>query len=419
MAGAPPRTVRTTARPHPAVRRSIGHAAALPDAVRDGVTELGAASAGAGPAGHHGRRTTADGPWAVVPATGGHGCRQRTVFSGTMLEDRTLTGFSATPWPATHPTPWPATYPKGYAVVDVETTGLARHDRIISAAVYRLDARGEVEDHWYTLVNPERDPGPVWIHGLTSETLQDAPLFADIAEEFGERLADRVLVAHNALFDWQMIAREYARAKREAPVRQRLCTIALAKELGLPLPNHKLESLAAHFGVVQQRAHHALDDARVLAEAFRPSLWAAAANGVRLPLLECRPLTEWSDPPVSRQSSGGYGGRRQSSWRPSRKRPACPYPNPGRYEAGKRLKQGMRVAFSGDTSTDRELLEDRAVEAGLHVSTSLSRLTSLLVTNDPDSGTSKTVKARQYGTPVVDEAAFVQLLKDVEPADGP
>ncbi|AYN42034.1 DEDDh family exonuclease [Streptomyces dangxiongensis] len=316
------------------------------------------------------------------------------------------------------PTPWPAAYPRGYAVVDVETTGLARDDRIISAAVYRLDWRGEVEDHWYTLVNPERDPGPVWIHGLTSDVLAGAPLFGDIAEEFAARLDGRVLVAHNAVFDWQMIAREYARVRREAPVRQRLCTIALSKELALPLPNHKLESLAAHFGVVQQRAHHALDDARVLAEAFRPSLRAAAAGGVRLPLLECRPLTEWADRSVPRQATGGYGGYPSGSWRPSRKRPACPHPNPGRYEEGKSLKQGMRVAFSGDTSTERELLEDRAVEAGLHVATSISRLTSLLVTNDPDSGTSKTVKARQYGTPVVDEAAFGQLLGDVEPADG-
>ncbi|OUD03300.1 DEDDh family exonuclease [Streptomyces swartbergensis] len=330
-----------------------------------------------------------------------------------MLEDLTTATFS--------PTSWPAAYPKGYAVVDVETTGLARDDRIISAAVYRLDARGEVEDHWYTMVNPERDPGPVWIHGLTSESLEGAPLFPDIAEEFTTRLQGRVLVAHNAVFDWQMIAREYARAKCEAPVRQRLCTIALSKELGLPLPNHKLESLAAHFGVVQRRAHHALDDARVLAEAFRPSLRAAAANGVRLPLHECRPLTEWSDRPATPrigQQAGprGYGGYRQTSWRPARKRPACPYPNPGRYEAGGRLKQGMRVAFSGDTSTERELLEDRATEAGLHVATSMSRLTSLLVTNDPDSGTSKVVKARQFGTPIVDEAAFGQLLGDVEPA---
>jgi len=324
-----------------------------------------------------------------------------------MLEDLTT---------AASPASWPAAYPHGYAVVDVETTGLARDDRIISAAVYRLDARGEVEDHWYTMVNPERDPGPVWIHGLTSEMLEGAPLFQDIAAEFADRLADRVLVAHNAVFDWSMIAREYARVEREAPVRQRLCTIALSKELGLPLPNHKLASLAAHFGVVQQRAHHALDDARVLAESFRPSLVAAARGGVRLPLLECRPLKEWSDsaaaPRIGRQSGGYPSG----SWRPSRKRPACPYPNPGRYEEGKPLKQGMRVAFSGDTSVDRELLEDRAVEAGLHVATSLSRLTSLLVTNDPDSSTSKVVKAKQFGTPVIDEAAFGQLLRDVEPA---
>lgn len=310
---------------------------------------------------------------------------------------------------------WPAAYPQGYAVVDVETTGLARDDRIVSAAVYRLDTHGNVEDHWYTLVNPERDPGPVWIHGLTSEALEGAPLFGDIAGELSARLDGRVLVAHNATFDWSMIAREYARARGAAPTRQRLCTIALAKELRLPLPNHKLESLAAHYGVVQQRAHHALDDARVLAEAFRPSLHTAARGGVRLPLLECRPLTEWSEasaaPRVGYQSSYGH-----SSWRPSRKRPPCPFPNPGRYEPGGQLVQGMRVAFSGDTSVERELLEDRAVEAGLHVATSVSRLTSLLVTNDPDSATSKTVKAASYGTPVVDEGAFTQLLRDVAPA---
>ncbi|WP_236245380.1 DEDDh family exonuclease [Streptomyces sp. CC210A] len=325
----------------------------------------------------------------------------------TMLDDRTTAA-------------WPTAYPQGYAVVDVETTGLSSHDRIVSAAVYRLDARGEVEDHWYTLVNPQRDPGPVWIHGLTTDLLESAPLFADVAAELSARLDGRVLVAHNAFFDWSMIAREYARSERTAPVRQRLCTIALARELRLPLTNMKLETLAAHFGVVQQQAHNALDDARVLAEAFRPSLHTAAERGVRLPLLECRPLTEWSEPAaasaraprIGRQASYGGGG-----WRPARKRPPCPYPNPGRYEPDKPLKQGMRVAFSGDTSVERDLLEDRAVEAGLHVATSVSRLTSLLVTNDPEAGTSKVAKAKAFGTPVVDEAAFTQLLRDVAPAD--
>ncbi|MEU7136957.1 DEDDh family exonuclease [Streptomyces sp. NPDC046261] len=331
-----------------------------------------------------------------------------------MLDDRTA---------AASPTPWPTAYPEGYAVVDVETTGLARDDRIVSAAVYQLDARGRVEDQWYTLVNPQRDPGPVWIHGLTSEVLADAPLFPEIAGDFAKRLEGRVLVAHNAAFDWSMIAREYARARATAPVRQRLCTIALSKELRLPLPNHKLESLAAHYGVVQQRAHHALDDARVLAEAFRPSLHLAAEAGLRLPLLACQPLTEWSEGPSATASSAARPARvgyqpsyRPTTWRPSRKRPACPYPNPGRYVPGEQLIQGMRVAFSGDTSIDRELLEDRAVDAGLHVATSVSRLTSVLVTNDPDSPTSKTTKARSFGTPVIDEAAFIQLLSHVTPA---
>lgn len=312
------------------------------------------------------------------------------------------------------PQPWPETYPDGYAVVDVETTGLGRDDRIVSAAVYQLDSRGEVQDRWYSPVNPQRDPGPVWIHGLTGEILADAPLFPQIASELAARLAGRVLVAHNAVFDWSMLAREYARAESAAPVEQRLCTIVLAKELRLPLGNHKLESLAAHYGVVQERAHHALDDARVLAEAFRPSLHMAAASGLRLPLHTCRPLTEWADTPRFR-SANSY---RPVSWRPSRRRPACPYPNPGRLAPDGPLVQGMRVAFSGDTGIDRELLEDRATDAGLHVSGSVSRLTSLLVTNDPDSSTAKTVKARLVGTPIVDEERFVELLAHVAPAAG-
>ncbi|MDT0381691.1 DEDDh family exonuclease [Streptomyces sp. DSM 42041] len=315
---------------------------------------------------------------------------------------------------------WPSNYPEGYAVVDVETTGLRRDDRIVSAAVYRLDSRGDVEDHWYTQVNPQRDPGPTWIHGLTAEVLADAPLFEEVAADLADRLEGRVLVAHNAVFDWSMIAREYARTAHDLPVRHRLCTIALAKELALPLPNHKLESLAAHYGVVQQRAHHALDDARVLAEAFRPSLHRAARHGVRLPLLACVPLTELPPEPAadrygSAPRSRPYGFGR----RPSRKRPPCPYPNPGRWEQGGPLRQGMRVALSGDTSVDRELLEDRAIEAGLHIATSVSRRTSLVVSNDPHSVTSKVARARTFGTPVIDEAAFTHLLRDVAPAQDP
>ncbi|GAA1239289.1 DEDDh family exonuclease [Kitasatospora nipponensis] len=308
----------------------------------------------------------------------------------------------------------------GYAVVDVETTGLGRTDRVISAGVYRLDPDGTVIDHWYTLVNPLRDPGPVWIHGLTSAVLADAPTFPEIADELAERLRGRVMVAHNALFDWNMISREYARAGLRAPVEHRLCTMVLSRDLGLPLPNGKLSTLAEYFGVRQRNAHNALDDARVLAEAFRPSLELARSGGVALPLTTCVAVTDLGEDTAATSGSGAGAGRGSwgSSYRPARKRPVCAYPNPGRWQDGGPLIQGMRVAITGDTATDRELLEDRAIAAGLHIASSVSRLTSLLVTNEPGSWSGKARKAREVGTPTIGEDAFLQLLSDVAPHPG-
>ena len=316
------------------------------------------------------------------------------------------------PWAAPVPATRSAAPAGGFAVVDVETTGLGRSDRVISAGVYQLDDEGEVTDQWYTLVNPGRDPGPVWIHGLTSEVLRDAPTFGEIAEELAERLRGRVMVAHNALFDWNMISREYSRAGLRAPVDHRICTMVLSRDLRLPLPNGKLASLAAHFGVQQRQAHNALDDARVLAEAFRPSLHLARQGGVPLPLQACVAVTDLGEEETQTAGRSSWTG---ASYRAAKKRPPCPYPNPGRWQDGRPLMQGMRVAITGDTATDREVLEDRAVEAGLHIATSVSRLTSLLVTNEPGGWSGKARKARELGTPVVGEDAFLQLLREVAP----
>ncbi|HZL03993.1 MAG TPA: exonuclease domain-containing protein, partial [Coriobacteriia bacterium] len=45
----------------------------------------------------------------------------------------------------------------GYAVVDVETTGLrpSWHDRIVEIAVVQVAPDGVVEATWSTLVNPQ------------------------------------------------------------------------------------------------------------------------------------------------------------------------------------------------------------------------------------------------------------------------
>ena len=181
-------------------------------------------------------------------------------------------------------------YPHAYAVVDVETTGLVPEAcRVLQVAVTLLAADGTVEHEWDTLVDPQCDPGPVDIHGIDAERLAGAPLFADIAGNLAALLAGRVFVAHNASFDWDFLTAEFRRTPHALDAAHRLCTVDLSQRLALPVPDLRLASVAAHWGVRQIRPHDAADDTRVLVEVLRHSLRAADVLGVDLPLTPVPP----------------------------------------------------------------------------------------------------------------------------------
>ncbi|MCY4104687.1 MAG: exonuclease domain-containing protein [bacterium] len=97
-----------------------------------------------------------------------------------------------------------------FAVLDTETTGFARSDRIVEIALLTVVA-GEVVDEFDTLVQPGRDPGPVHVHGITPAMLQAAPRFADLARDIAARLNGSVIVAHNIHFDLRMLRGEFER----------------------------------------------------------------------------------------------------------------------------------------------------------------------------------------------------------------
>ncbi|MFJ9025238.1 DEDDh family exonuclease [Streptomyces sp. NPDC102259] len=285
----------------------------------------------------------------------------------------------------------------GWAVVDVETSGLRPYEhRVLSVAVLTLDTAGELVEEFSTLLDPGCDPGPVHIHGLTPERLRGAPAFEQVAEHLAALLNGRVMVAHNAQFDYEFLAREFARARSWLPVSQRMCTLALNRRVAPPTDDLKLASLAAHYGVPQQRAHDALDDARVLAGILRGSLRAAGELGLSLPLVACPP----------KQGSG---------YPPRVPKTPCAHRNPGRLAPGAPLVQGMKVAFTGDTGSAREELIARSVAVGLNVMSSVSRHTSVLVSNETASDNAKYLAARTAGVPVITEEAFLSLLIDVQP----
>ncbi|MFF5782474.1 TerD family protein [Streptomyces virginiae] len=288
-------------------------------------------------------------------------------------------------------------YAHNWALVDVETSGLiARRDRVLSIAVLTFGPDGAPTGDFTTLVNPGCDPGPVHVHGLTAERLRDAPTFDQVAEQIGALLQDRVLVAHNAQFDYDFLAHEFARAGLHLPVTQRLCTLALNRRVEPPTADLSLASLAAHYGVPQTRAHDALDDTRVLAGIFRASLAEAVRLDLQLPLVPCPP-------------------RQDPRFAPKLPKAPCAYRNPGPLKPGDPLVQGMKIAVTGETEIARIELVARSVASGLNVMTSVSRHTSVLVTNDANALSAKARRAVAEGVTVLDEHAFLALLADVRP----
>ncbi|WP_250285385.1 exonuclease domain-containing protein, partial [Frankia sp. CiP1_Cm_nod2] len=255
--------------------------------------------------------------------------------------------------PLLQPSAIAAAYPHRYAVVDVETSGLiAQRSRILSVAVVHVASDGTVERRWSTLLDPGCDPGPVHIHGLTRERLAGSPTFDLVADSLLPLLDGRIFVAHNAVFDWQMLATEAMRLGIRLPVEWRLCTRVLARRLDLDLPNLKLATLAGYWGVVQRQAHDAVDDADVLAALLPRALGHAASQQLDLPLAPCG---------TARDNVAILPARPRATTR----KPPCPYLNPGLLTVGGPLVQGMRIAFTGDTVIDREELVEKATAAGL------------------------------------------------------
>lgn len=160
-----------------------------------------------------------------------------------------------------------------FAVVDVETTGLApeKGDRVVEIAVARVDASGRILDEYATLLNPEgRDVGPVFIHGIDNDAVRGAPRFQEILGDVLARFEGAIVVAHNARFEERFLAAELQRAEVRLPRLPALCTLDVARAT-LQAPNYRLATLARELGIDFPDAHSALGDVRTVA-ALLPSL---------------------------------------------------------------------------------------------------------------------------------------------------
>lgn len=178
-----------------------------------------------------------------------------------------------------------------YVVFDLETTGLkpSRDDAIVQIGAVLLE-NGAEAGSFTTLVNPDRriPPASIRFHGVTDAMAATAPTAPEALAAFRDFAAGAVLVAHNAAFD--LTALDVAAARGAPPLpNPALCSMMVARWLDPREPDVSLDGLCGRAGLVIERRHQALGDARATAALWMSLLARASSRGVAdLPELALR-----------------------------------------------------------------------------------------------------------------------------------
>jgi DNA polymerase-3 subunit epsilon len=182
-------------------------------------------------------------------------------------------------------------------ILDTETATLFGAPHLLELGAVRV-VEGEIEDQFESLVCPqvEIEPGATEIHGIRQEDVHQAPLPAQVLEDFREWAGESWLAAHNARFDAGVLGFEYARHKLVPPPGVFLDSLPLARKLIPESIDHKLTTLCQALELEEGPHHRALSDAvycwEVIAECLdrieaaegrRPS-WTELAGHCGAPL---------------------------------------------------------------------------------------------------------------------------------------
>jgi DNA polymerase-3 subunit epsilon len=147
--------------------------------------------------------------------------------------------------------------------------------RIIEIGCVELVNRRLTGNHYHQYINPRReiDQGAIEVHGITTEFLDDKPLFEQVSGEFVEYIAGAELIIHNAPFDLGFLNAELKRFAAGHEEVDSLCkvidTLVMARAKH-PGQRNSLDALCQRYDVdnSQRDLHGALLDAEILADVY-------------------------------------------------------------------------------------------------------------------------------------------------------
>ena len=160
-----------------------------------------------------------------------------------------------------------------FSLIDLETTGLFKNDRIVEISIRKVDFQGNEIEHFNTLVNPERDVGPQSIHKISALDVKSAPVFSELVGNILSIIDNSVLVGHNINgFDIKFLSKEFEKAGFNFKYNEQntLDSLRFAKELKYPLKLEKLyKSIVKGSSIKKINFHNASEDTKALLNIFK------------------------------------------------------------------------------------------------------------------------------------------------------
>lgn len=152
--------------------------------------------------------------------------------------------------------------------IDLETTGKYPLEAEICEMAAVKWRNGQVVGTYQTLLKPSvpMSDEVIAIHNITNEMVENAPKLSERLAEFHAFIGDGFIVAHHAPFDMGFLTWEFEKAGIPLPPMPAFCTSLLSRNLNSVVANHRLKTLADHFGIESGAAHRALDDAKTCLE---------------------------------------------------------------------------------------------------------------------------------------------------------
>ena len=150
-----------------------------------------------------------------------------------------------------------------YVVIDVETTGLDREkDEILELGAVRIIDH-EIAEQFSALVQPRGEvPKEITeLTGITMEMVRTEGMEPGRAlTEFWAFVGESPMVGYNLRFDRGFLGRASAKAGIPVPRTECWDVLTTARRRARDVPDHRLGTLAAYFGIEVQEEHRALAD---------------------------------------------------------------------------------------------------------------------------------------------------------------